>query len=294
MENKWFDEYKKYIAEGEISNAKELLLKEIPADKIIYKYFRGTNRDWNSISKSKIWLCQAGKFNDPFDCAFLYNCRSKDVYNHETECKLAIEEGSKQFKQDKKSKSMQESIFITCFSERCDSMLMWSHYGDEHRGICVGYNLHELIKRYNCFPLIYSKKMPQMKELDIRKKNTLYESILTKNKDWEYETEWRIIDIDENDVRKAGKLIEFVKPVSIYLGERHSNNVQNNSIEKNHNKFDEIRKQNPNANKSEPFSLDEFQVDINKIMDYKRKEKVELYEFDLSRDSFQLKRRKFL
>ena len=136
--------------------------------------------------------------------------------------------------------------------------------------------------------------MPQMKELDIRKKNTLYESILTKNKDWEYETEWRIIDIDENDVRKAGKLIEFVKPVSIYLGERHSNNVQNNSIEKNHNKFDEIRKQNPNANKSEPFSLDEFQVDINKIMDYKRKEKVELYEFDLSRDSFQLKRRKFL
>ena len=40
MENKWFDEYKKYIAEGEISKAKELLLKEIQTDKIIYKYFR--------------------------------------------------------------------------------------------------------------------------------------------------------------------------------------------------------------------------------------------------------------
>ena len=136
--------------------------------------------------------------------------------------------------------------------------------------------------------------MPQMKELDIRKKNTLYESILTKNKDWEYETEWRIIDIDENDMGKNGKLIEFVKPVSIYLGERQSNNVQNNSIQKNYDKFDEIRKQNPNANKSELFPSDEFQADINKIMDYTQKEKIELYEFDLSRDSFQLKRCKLI
>ena len=93
---------------------------------------------------------------------------------------------------------------------------------------------------------------------------------------------------------KNGKLIEFVKPVSIYLGERQSNNVQNNSIQKNYDKFDEIRKQNPNANKSELFPSDEFQADINKIMDYTQKEKIELYEFDLSRDSFQLKRCKLI
>lgn len=36
----WLDEYRKHIAEGEISKARELLLKQIPTDKIVYKYFR--------------------------------------------------------------------------------------------------------------------------------------------------------------------------------------------------------------------------------------------------------------
>ena len=288
MGKRWFEKYKKYIDKGKIDKAKKLLLKKIPKDKIVYKYFRGTNRDWNSITKPEMWLCQAGKFNDPFDCAFLYNCRSKDVYDPNTEYNLAVTEGMKQFEQDKVSKAIQESVFVTCFSERCNSMLMWSHYGDEHRGICVGYNLHELIEKYNCFPLIYSNRMPQKEELNISNKDLLYESILTKGKEWKYEMEWRIIEIDENSSGKNGKLIEFVKPVSIYLGKR-----QQDTVKKNHERFDEIKKQKSDANPMEEFSSDEFQVDIGKIISYKRKEKIELYDFDLSRNSFQLKRRTY-
>lgn len=284
----WFDEYREYIAEGEISKAKELLLKKMPTDKTVYKYFRGINRDWNSITNQKIWLCQAGEFNDPFDCAFLYNCRSKEVYDRTTEYELAVEEGLKQFEQDKESVRIQKSVFIACFSEKCDSMLMWSHYGDEHRGICVGYNLHELIEKYNCFPVIYSNRMPQRKELDIENKDMLYESILTKSKDWEYEAEWRVIDIDENRIGENGKLIEFIKPVSIYMGKR-----QNDTIKKNHERFNIIKKQKPDSNAWKAFESDEFQIDINKIIDYKHKEKIKLYDFDLSRDSFQLKRRSY-
>lgn len=288
MDRKWFKEYVKYIVEGEIDDAKKLLLDRIPNDKIVYKYFRGTNRDWNSIIKPKVWLCQAGKFNDPFDCAFLYNCRSKEYYDRETEYDLAVKESMEQFNQDKESESIQESIFIACFSEKCDSMLMWSHYGDEHRGICAGYNLHELIEKYNCFPIIYSKKMPQRKVLNINNKNMLYESILTKSEDWSYEAEWRVINIDENSRGENGKLIGFVKPVSIYLGKR-----QNDTVEKNHERFNIIKQQNQHINAWETFASDEFQVDISKIIAYKHKEKIQLYDFDLSRDSFQLQRRSY-
>ena len=290
MDKKWFKEYRKFIKNGKLNKAKKLLLRKISKDKIIYKYFRGTNRDWNSITgtKPEIWMCQAGKFNDPFDCAFLYNCISKDVYDPKTEYKLAVKEGVQQFNRDKESRSIQESVFIACFSEKCDSMLMWSHYSDEHRGICVGYNLHELIEKYNCFPVIYSNKMPQRKELDIGKKDMLYEAILTKSKDWEYEAEWRIIDIDEKNAGKNGKLIEFIKPVSIYMGKR-----QQNTVGRNHDKFNAIKATKPDANAVEAFSSDEFQVDINKIIAYKHKEKIKLYDFDLSRDSFELKRRSY-
>lgn len=76
-------------------------------------------------------------------------------------------------------------------------MLMWSHYSDEHRG---------MIEKYNCFPVIYSNKMPQRMTLDINNKKELNESILTKSKDWEYEAEWRVIDIDGDN---AGKSVCF-------------------------------------------------------------------------------------
>lgn len=41
----------------------------------------------------EVWLSQAGEFNDPFDCAFLYNHHSKEIYNRSTEYNLAVKEG---------------------------------------------------------------------------------------------------------------------------------------------------------------------------------------------------------
>lgn len=146
-----------------------MLLEIIPEDGMIYKYYRGINRDWNSITKPELWLCKATCFNDPYDSAFLCNCHSKKIYDPLTEYTLAVEEGLKQHEQDKKSDIMQDAVLVGCFSERNDSLLMWSHYADEHRGLCMGYNLHDLIKTYNCFPVIYSDEMPQEKELVLNK-----------------------------------------------------------------------------------------------------------------------------
>ena len=48
MDN-WMIEYKELILKGEKRAARELVLAEIPDDKIIYKYFRGINRDFDTI-----------------------------------------------------------------------------------------------------------------------------------------------------------------------------------------------------------------------------------------------------
>ena len=93
-----------------------------------------------------MWLCKATCFNDPYDSAFLCNCHSKKIYDPQTEYTLAVEEGLKQYEQDQKSDIMQDTVLVGCFSERNDSLLMWSHYADEHRGLCFGYNLCDLIK----------------------------------------------------------------------------------------------------------------------------------------------------
>lgn len=39
-----------------------------------------------------------------------------------------------------KVKDARNSALISCFSQRYDSILMWSHYGDKHKGICIEFD----------------------------------------------------------------------------------------------------------------------------------------------------------
>ena len=285
MKPLWWYKYKKLIYLGEIQKAKDLLLKKIPEGTVIYKYCRGINRDWKMAIKPELWLCQAGKFNDPFDCAFLYNCRSKEIYDRKTEYELAVKESMAQFEQDKKSKSLQESVFISFLSEKCDSMLMWSHYSDEHKGLCLGFDLKSLIQKYDFFPVIYSNRMPKVKNADIDNKSALLKSILTKSKEWSYEQEWRIIEINKDIAGTAGKKIPFEKPIEIYMGKR-----QEDGIRVNNEKRRAIRKRNPSAKEVDISQSDDFYVDINWIIYYVKQEKIKLFDFELSRKDFRLSR----
>lgn len=289
MENirntEWFLEYRSCIELGNLQNAKEVLLSNIPDDAVIYKYQRGTNRNWNCITKAQpeLWMSQAGEFNDPFDCAFLYNYHSKKVYDRDTECTLAVEEGLKQHERDTESDRFQKKIFVACFSERNDSVLMWSHYAEQHTGLCVGYKLRDLIEKYNCFPVIYSNKMPQINDLNNIDKGELYLSVLTKGEDWSYEQEWRIIDIDSSKEGCEGKLILFEKPVAIYMGAR-----QGRTERKNHKQYQNLRIYDNPLSAWEAYSSEDFYVDINTIINYKNRENIELYGFNTCKDSFSL------
>ena len=257
---------------------------------MIYKYQKGTNRNWNCIAGQipKLWLSQAGEFNDPFDCAFLYNHHSKEIYDRDTEYNLAVKEGLKQYDRDKESEKLQQKVFVACFSERNNSMLMWSHYAEQHTGLCVGYRLHELIKKYNIFPVIYNNQMPQISDISNADEGILYKSILTKCEDWSYEKEWRIIDIDKSKEGCNGKLISFEKPVSIYMGVR-----QGRTEKKNSKQYRDIRVYDNAMSAWEAYSSEEFYVDINTIINYKNQENIDLYDFTLCKDRFKLEPRSY-
>lgn len=281
----WFSEYRSCIEQGDLQNAKKVLLRNISNDDVIYKYQRGTNRNWNCIAKGKpeLWLSQAGEFNDPFDCAFLYNHHSKEIYDRDTEYNLAVKEGLEQYERDKESEKLQSKVFVSCFSERNNSMLMWSHYAEQHTGLCVGYRLYDLIEKYNIFPVIYSNQMPQISDIRNAEESALYQSILTKCEDWSYELEWRIIDIDESKEGCNGKLILFEKPISIYMGVR-----QGRTEKKNSKQYRDIRVYDNAMSAREAYSSEEFYVDINTIINYKNQENIDLYDFALCKDRFDL------
>jgi hypothetical protein len=91
---------------------------------------------------------------------------------------------------------------VCCFSSTYDNSLLWSHYGDQHQGFCIGYGLdrnpkpelHKVIYDDNrvlhtslIAKAILAKDSDALKQLDDK-------VLLRKATPWKYEDEWRLFD----------------------------------------------------------------------------------------------------
>lgn len=99
---------------------------------------------------------------------------------------------------------MRSAIGIACLSELDDSLLMWAHYANNHRGMCVEYELLEINKqlKFTPVPIIYSEERVCFNSLnlsEIEKDTTkiFIESLTSKSPEWNYEKEWRTVRPDE-------------------------------------------------------------------------------------------------
>ena len=89
---------------------------------------------------------------------------------------------------------------IVCFAQRDDCPLMWSHYGDQHRGICIGYSIPARARGeihkvdYSGGRLIQASKVDAMLDEDQAAQREVDEAVLLrKAENWNYEQEWRLI-----------------------------------------------------------------------------------------------------
>jgi len=91
-------------------------------------------------------------------------------------------------------------ISMFCLSEICNDILMWSHYADGHRGICLvfdGKNDKYQRFRQKTACVAYKDSIPEFnfyRDTDERKNARAM--MLTKATDWSYEKEWRFINIE--------------------------------------------------------------------------------------------------
>ena len=133
---------------------------------------------------------------------------------------------------EKLKQKINEIIGVTCFAERPDNVLMWSHYANKHTGFCVEYDFSKLKSieaKSMLFPVIYSKNRAVLPLVffdfsDIKNvklvENSLpipeiVEALLIKSEVWQYEEEWRIICFLKN--LNEQKLVEYMIS-KVYLG----------------------------------------------------------------------------
>jgi hypothetical protein len=122
----------------------------------------------DDVAKRRIRISEIDQLNDPFElwCVGQKNKQLRDVLRG--------------FKRE-----VSEKFGILCFTKRWRNPLLWSHYADKHRGICLGFDVGDRgIKSVK-----YVRERPTLRIPPTRK--SVDEILFTKYHDWKYEEEWR-------------------------------------------------------------------------------------------------------
>lgn len=89
---------------------------------------------------------------------------------------------------------------VFALAERVSCPLMWSHYGDQHKGLCLGYSvpkeaMPDVSKvKYGGSRIIQASLLASMLAGDLSAQKRVDEAVLLrKAQPWQYEKEWRYI-----------------------------------------------------------------------------------------------------
>lgn len=171
---------------------------------IVYKYFRINQYLYDTLISNQLYFSSIGQFNDPYDChlAILDKITEDDF---KTFLKVAFKDADTQTKYleafRKKPDEFVEPFIgmyrgwlkyvgICCFTKGKENVLLWSHYADSHRGVCLGFDF-ELMKKkfpqydevnYNDEPFYFDIKNPS---------DSVSKTALRKSSNWKYEDEIR-------------------------------------------------------------------------------------------------------
>ena len=190
---------------------------EIGIDRLYhYQSINKPERLARIFTDGSIYFSRPRDFNDPWDCrpcfskselddpveyerivcSFLErNTSLSDIENKENGKKLRkdrkfLESKIDQFTSDMDS-AIQTKYRVYCLTTHPDSTLMWSHYADSCKGICLEFSVNNNLF-CGVFKIEYCEKYPLFRiRTDDEDENI--RTLLTKSKDWEYEDEFRVM-----------------------------------------------------------------------------------------------------
>jgi len=127
-------------------------------------------------------------------------------------------------------------VSIACFCESVQSITMWSHYADYHKGFALEYEMRPTLTKgikegVGLYPVIYddirydaSQYMAWafLKMFGINAPNpdvlSHTKCALHKSRRWEYENEWRLVDYSMRNYLVENVTSINYKPTAIYYG----------------------------------------------------------------------------
>jgi hypothetical protein len=189
----------------------------------IYKYQPINQNTLNGLNTRKLWAARPHTFNDPFEFKLKRSSTPiglKTLRNKNPHLENLTDEELIVFAIDRYEVKIRE-MGVICYTMSPDNILMWSHYADGHKGICLEFKLDEgrTLSDAGIYKVVYDDIYPEIDFENIWHKDRLAKILWTKSKEWASENELRQIRISGNE------LVDYpFKLSSILFGLKTSDN----------------------------------------------------------------------
>lgn len=198
------------------------LFKYFPAEYIKDKKTgKRINYALENLNSNTLWASIPDAFNDPFECESRCTIDDCTAVAMQKDWQLTAEEW-RSVESDllptitAAREQLKSQIGITCFSRKDTSLLMWGHYANCHRGICVEYDASKFTKKM--WPVEYHSEMICLTGYKgIKLQLAVIGSLYRKSPEWSYEEEVRAIHM-QVPLGEQGASWDAPIPKSIRLG----------------------------------------------------------------------------
>jgi len=150
--------------------------------KILYKFCSlDTCKEMKNVRrmivKRELFFSDPAKFNDPYDCNIGLNLRH----------------------------NLKPFGVLSLSTKGCDMILMFSHYANRHRGLCLQFEVDENstleeIAPFNGREVDYKDIIPPFRD-----SSDAHMTLLTKYRKWEYENEYRVLMVVKSESDRIRK-----------------------------------------------------------------------------------------
>lgn len=161
----------------------------------LYKYRELNEFTLESLEENYFWAPSKETLNDPCEC--YYSTESYNTFMNFASLIAPQINKNELHNQFDSIQDMIKSSGIFSLSKSYNISSLWTSYAQDHKGICIEYDLEDLIGKnkafYQCFDVMYSDTPPDIGVEDISNDFLLQKLIGTKHFDWDKEQEFRIV-----------------------------------------------------------------------------------------------------
>lgn len=187
--------------------------------KYLYKYRslagEAKERLRGTLFNNELYFAKPEEFNDPFDCAPVIRTDASEEEKFEYFVRVVKRNDPNMTRSARRilarrlsknpslfHKTMQQAytdlineVGVFSLSTKNDHILMWSHYADSHKGVCLRFRVSVTEPYFaRALPVQYTETRPVFDRVRHSTGELVDKALLTKADYWSYEAEYRLID----------------------------------------------------------------------------------------------------